>query len=100
MINILLSRAEALLIVELLNKSHDSLIQSLIISVEDENDKDQVARAAKENYVANLEMEVKRLEAQLKAPSVTASSYGLKKDGTPKAKPGRKSINRKTKGTK
>ena len=47
MINIFLSRAEALLIVELLNKANESLVQSLIIGVEEENDKDTLAKAAK-----------------------------------------------------
>ena len=100
MINIFLSRAEALLIVELLNKANESLVQSLIIGVEEENDKDNLARAAKENYVTNLEMEVRRLEQHVAAQKRTPEApHGLKKDGTPRAKPGRKT-KLKTKGTK
>ena len=67
MINIHLSRAEALHIIELLNKAHDSLTQSLLIAVEDENAKDEVVRAAKLNYVTNLEAENERLEKEVKA---------------------------------
>lgn len=115
MVNILLSRAEALLIVELVNKARDSLTQALIIGVEEENAKDEVARAAKNNYVTNLEVEVKRLEQQVEAlkdsnevakavKKLQQAPYGMKKDGTPKAKPGRKTAGkitkRKTKGTK
>ena len=100
MINILLTRAEALLIVELLNKAHDSVTQSLIIGVEEANDRENLARTAKDNYVANLEAEVKRLGAQVAAQKPTANApHGLTKDGTPKAKPGRKTT-RKTKGKK
>ena len=40
MINVHLTRAEALLLVELVNKSKDSLVQSLLIAVEEENDKE------------------------------------------------------------
>ena len=65
MINIHLSRAEALHIIELLNKAHDSLTQSLLIAVEDENAKDEVVRAAKLNYVSNLETEVGRLSKEV-----------------------------------
>lgn len=102
MINIHLSRAEALHIIELLNKAHDSLTQSLLIAVEDENAKDEVVRAAKLNYVSNLETEVARLQEQADSINKTKeiAPYGLKKDGTPKARPGRKVATRKTKGKK
>lgn len=78
MINILLTRAEALLIVELVNKAHDSLTQALIIGVEEENAKDEVARAAKNNYVSNLEMEVKRLEEETSALKAAQNAPKLK----------------------
>ena len=102
MINVHLTRAEALLIVELVNKSRDSLVESLIIAVEEENDKETLAKTAKQNYVANLEKEVRRLEEKVQAmdeaKEIIAAPHGIKKDGTPKAKPGRKTIKRKTKG--
>ena len=118
MIDVKITRAEALLIIELINKSATDLINTLLVSVEEENDKEQVAKAAKQNYVVNLENEVKTLKALLDAKSLMPNTqpkatppkkmvlvrrkarWGLKKDGTPKAKPGRKTLKRTTKGTK
>ena len=110
MIDVKLTRAEALLIMELIQKSAKELSESLLIAVEDENDKEQVAKAAKQNYVKNLEEENRRLEREIKGlltpvtiTKVSESSiapHGYKKDGTPKAKPGRKTVKRTTKGTK
>jgi hypothetical protein len=100
-IDVKITRAEALLIVELVKKSTEGLIESLIVAVEDENDKEQVARAAKQNYVSNLESEVKRLTNLVNEKAVAQNApHGLKKDGTPRAKPGRKTLKRKTRGTK
>ena len=48
MIDVKITRAEALLIIELINKSATDLINTLLVSVEEENDKEQVAKAAKE----------------------------------------------------
>lgn len=119
MINVAITRAEALLIIELVNKSTQDLINTLLISVEEASDKEQVAKAAKQNYVVNLENEVKTLKSLLDAKSLMPemgqlktippkkmvlvrrkARWGLKKDGTPKAKPGRKTVKRTTKGTK
>jgi len=103
MIDVKLTRAEALLIIELVQKSAKEISESLLIAVEDENDKEQLAKAAKQNYVVNLEAEVKRLTELVNKPKVfelPKGEWGLKKDGTPRAKPGRKTIKRKTKGTK
>ena len=75
MINVPLTRAEALLMIELLNRSHDSLTQALLNAVEEENNHDEVVRAAKQNYVANLESEVGRLSKevdQIKKPKQPA----------------------------
>lgn len=109
MIDVKLTRAEALLIVELVQKSARELSESLIIAVEDENDKEQVAKAAKQNYVKNLEEENRRLEREItglltpvtitKVSESSIAPHGYKKDGTPKAKPGRPA-KRKTKGKK
>jgi hypothetical protein len=102
MIDVKITRAEALLIMELIQKSAKELSESLLIAVEDENDKEQVAKAAKQNYVKNLEEENRRLEkdiAGLLTPVTIPAPHGYKKDGTPKAKPGRPA-KRKTKGTK
>lgn len=103
MIDVKLTRAEALLIIELVQKSAKEISEALLIAVEDENDKEQLAKAAKQNYTANLEAEVKRLTELVNKPKVfelPKGEWGLKKDGTPRAKPGRKTIKRKTKGTK
>jgi hypothetical protein len=119
MIKALITRAEALLIIELINKSATDLINTLLIAVEEESEKEQVANAAKQNYVVNLENEVKTLKALLDAKNLMPATeqpkteppkkmvmvrrkarWGLKKDGTPKAKPGRKTAKRTTKGTK
>ena len=108
MINVKLTRAEALLIIELIKKSAQELINTLLIAVEEESDKEQVARAAKQNDVQNLEAEVRRLTDLVnKKPdgkpmefALKKNGWGLKKDGTPKAKPGRKTIKRTTKGIK
>ena len=103
MIDVKLTRAEALLIIELVQKSAKELSEALLIAVEDENDKEQLAKAAKQNYTANLEAEVKRLTELVNKPKVfelPKGEWGLKKDGTPRAKPGRKDIKRKTKGKK
>lgn len=103
MIDVKLTRAEALLIIELVQKSAKEISEALLIAVEEQNDKEQLAKAAKQNYVVNLEAEVKRLTELVNKPKVfelPKGEWGLKKDGTPRAKPGRKTIKRKTKGTK
>lgn len=65
MINVPLTRAEALLMIELLNRSHDSLTQALLNAVEDENNHDEVVRAAKQNYIANLQQRANELEKEV-----------------------------------
>lgn len=55
MIDVALTRAEALLIVELVKKNAQELSNAILIAVEEGNDKEQMAIAAKQNYVKNLE---------------------------------------------
>lgn len=108
MIEVKLTRAEALHIIDLVQKSSEELVNTMLIAIEECNDKEQVVRTAKQNYVANLEAEVKRLtnlvnEKPMSQPKVfelSKGEWGLKKDGTPRAKPGRKAIKRTTKGKK
>ena len=81
----------------------------MLDAIEEERNNEEVANAAKQNYVVNLESTVSRLEDELqslknksvnqKAITVNAP-WGLKKDGTPVAKPGRKPGQKKRKSKK
>lgn len=78
MIDVKITRAEALLIVELVQKSAKELSEALLIAVEEQNDKEQLAKAANQNYVVNLEAEVKRLTKLVNEKTI---------DETPPSKP-------------
>lgn len=103
MINLQLSKAEALLAFELFKANTDALLEQIMDKVDEDVTQENMIHAASENYVANLEKEVERLSAEnegLKvAPPVTKPAkkvahkpkapWGYKKDGTPKKRPGR-----------
>mgnify|MGYP003343426086 FL=1 len=71
MITIQVTRAEAILIMDLLQKFYAKSIENIDIAINDEVRKEAIGS------LLNIE-----------AP------YGLKKDGTPKAQPGRKTANK------
>lgn len=85
MINVQLKKAEAILLIELIHDFCKKSIENIDIALQNEIDKEEMQKTARKNYVANLEKEVQRLSTKSdEAP------YGLKKDGTPRARPGRK----------
>lgn len=110
MIELEMTRAEALLAFELFKENTDALLEQIMNAVDEENTQQEMQRVARKNYVLNLESEVEKLENEVSAlkalidsQNLTSDSkgfkprekkvdapYGLKKDGTPKARPGRK----------
>jgi hypothetical protein len=104
MIELELTKGEAILVLELIKHGTDELISQLTDALDEENTSEKMEKAAGENYVVNLEREVERLEE--KVASLTAglefdekqdskwkdamNVFNLKLDGTPKAKPGPK----------
>ena len=110
MIELEMTRAEALLAFELFKENTDALLEQIMNAVEEENTQQEMRSVARKNYVLNLESEVEKLENEVSALKALIDSqnlasdskgfkprekkvdapYGLKKDGTPKARPGRK----------
>lgn len=106
MIHLELSKAEALLAFELFKANTDALLEQIMDKVDAEVTNDSMVQTARENYVANLEAEVKNLQALIDAKNIASESnkiygkpakkktkpkapWGYKKDGTPKKRPGR-----------
>jgi len=104
MIELELTKGEAILVLELIKHGTDELISQLKDALDEEITIEKMEEAATENYVVNLRSEVERLEE--KVASLTAglefdekqdskwkdamNVFNLKLDGTPKAKPGPK----------
>jgi len=88
MIELELTKGEAILVLELIKNGTDELISQLTDALDEENTSEKMEKAAGENYVVNLEREVERLTKLLATPT-EAAPYGHKKDGTPKKALGR-----------
>lgn len=114
MINVELTKAEALLYMELIRHNTDELLEQIAEGLDEEVTRAEMEIAAQENYMANLkneakkasylEDEVKQLRARIDAQHLAAkpntfktrakrlkpaAPWGYKKDGTPKQRPGR-----------
>jgi hypothetical protein len=113
MIELELTKAEALLFMELIRENTEQLLEQISHRVEDEITQMEMEGTAQENYQANLKIEADKvpdLEAEIvvlraKIDSMNLSSklnkikfpeinlnlapYGYKKDGTPKKRTGR-----------
>lgn len=96
MISLTLTKAEAILVKELIQESVGDLIECIENELAETEEAEKLHDTVKNNYVTNLENEVKRLEDLLK--NQEKSPYGIKKDGTPRAKPGRKTLKYKKAG--
>ena len=114
MINLELTKAEALLAYELFKQNNENLLEQIMQNVDEKMTHEHMRSEARKNYLTNLENEAKKvsdlegqvqsLKAQLDAKNLAAKSntlkvrktqaikpfapWGLKKDGTPKKKPG------------
>ena len=114
MINLELTKAEALLYMEMLKRNTREMLEQISESMDESMTREEMEMAAKENYmtnlkneadkVADLEIEVQQLRARIDATNLAAKSntfktrasrlkptapWGVKKDGTPKKRPGR-----------
>ena len=114
MIEIELTKAEALLYMEMIKRNTREMLEQIAEKMDEVVTHEEMRIAARENYVTNLENEakkvvhledeVKQLRARIDAQHLAAKSntlktrkaralkvdapWGLKKDGTPKKKPG------------
>jgi len=105
MITVELSKAEALLYMEMIKRNTNDLLEQLSDELDIAVTGEEMSQAAKENYVANLEKENQALRTMLNAevsdqpeakpakkkgrPAKPKAPWGYKKDGTPKKRPGR-----------
>jgi hypothetical protein len=115
MIELELTKAEALLYMEMIKRNTGEMLEQIAEELDEAVTHEEMKMAAQENYKANLENEAKKvvdLEAELKklrtkldAQNLSAKSntvktrkpralkptapWGYKKDGTPKQRPGR-----------
>lgn len=107
MINVELTKAEALLYMELIRHNTDQLLEQIAQGLDEAVTHAEMEMAAQENYMTNLENEAKKvasLEAEIKKwqelkveqlvgrkprAKKPAAPWGYKKDGTPKKRPGR-----------
>ncbi len=105
MITVELSKAEALLYMEMIKRNTNDLLEQLANELDIAVTGEEMNQAAKENYVANLENENKALRTMMNAevsdqpeakpakkkgrPAKPKAPWGYKKDGTPKKRPGR-----------
>jgi multidrug resistance efflux pump len=113
MINIELTKAEALLYMEMLKRNTSEMLDQIAENMDEVMTQEEMSHAARKNYqtnveneakkVAGLEAEVQQLRAQIDAKNLSAKSntirarkaltpdspWGFKKDGTPKKRPGR-----------
>ena len=102
MVELELTRAEALLAFELIKHNAECICDQILDAVNSEVNEEELQRAAQRNYVINLEEEVKNLRAMIDSKNLASdpaglkpkakkvdAPWGLKKDGTPKKRPGR-----------
>lgn len=115
MIKVELTKAEALLYMEMIKRNTRELLEQIAEELDEAVTRAEMEMAAQENYQANLEkeaskvedleIEVQQLRARIDAQNLSAKSntiktrkpralkvdapWGYKKDGTPKKRPGR-----------
>ena len=116
MIELELTKAEALLCMELIRHNTDELLEQISRGIDDEITLSEMETTAQENYQANLkseadkvpklEAEIKQLRAKIDSENLSSklnkikfseinlnlAPYGYKKDGTPKKRAGRPRI--------
>jgi len=105
MITVNLSKGEALLYIEMIKRSNEELLSQISEKLDESVTQQEMVQAARHNYIANLENEVKALRTMMNAevsnqpkvkpankkgrPAKPKAPWGYKKDGTPKKRPGR-----------
>ncbi len=106
MIDISLSRAQAMLYMEMIKENTHDLIEYIQYELDHNIPHSEFEKIAQQNYVTNLENENKALRAQIDAKNLASdpdglkpakkavklkpkAPWGYKKDGTPKKRPGR-----------
>lgn len=114
MINLELTKAEALLYMEMLKRNTREMLDQIAENMDEAVTREEMEMAAQENYITNLkneadkvadlEIEVQQLRARIDANNLAAhpstlktrakplkpdAPWGYKKDGTPKQRPGR-----------
>ena len=111
MIELELTKAEALLAYELFKQNNEDLLEQISQGLDEQMTHENMQREAQKNRMINLEnkanevekllVEIHQLRAQLDAHNLSAKSntikprakknapWGVKKDGTPKKRPGR-----------
>ena len=107
MIDLELTKAEALLYMEIIRRNTSELLEQIAQGLDEEVTRGEMEVAAQENYMANLKNEankVAKLEAEIKwlqeikveqmtgrkpRTQKPSAPWGYKKDGTPKQRPGR-----------
>lgn len=105
MITVELSKAEALLYMEMIKRNTNDLLEQLANELDIAVTGEEMSQAVKENYVTNLENENKALRTMMNAEvsdqpeakpakkkgraAKPKAPWGYKKDGTPKKRPGR-----------
>lgn len=113
MIELELTKAEALLYMEMIKRNTREMLEQIAEKMDEEVTQEEMRIAARENYIANLEKEahkvsdmeaeIHQLRAKIDATNLASKTntfkprakkidapWGLKKDGTPKKKPGSK----------
>jgi hypothetical protein len=107
MINVELTKAEALLYMEMIRHNTNELLEQIAQGLDEEVTRGEMEVAAQENYMTNLKNEANKvatLEAEIKRwqelkvnqligrkprAKKPDAPWGYKKDGTPKQRPGR-----------
>jgi hypothetical protein len=116
MIELELTRAEAMLVYELLKENYENSLEIIMRAIDEEVTEESMKLNARENYrinieneakkVPDLEAEIKQLRAKIDSDNLTSklnkikfpeinldfAPYGYKKDGTPKKRAGRPRI--------
>jgi len=113
MIELELTRAEAMLVYELLKENYENSLEIIMRAIDEEVTEESMKLNARENYrinienearkVPDLEAEIKQLRAKIDSENLSSklnkikfpeinldlAPYGYKKDGTPKKAAGR-----------
>lgn len=92
MVEIHVSEAEAVYLIDTLRKQTKTLIESIMYAIDEEQEKKPLPGTLLNNALTNATNHIAALEKELES-----KSYGLKKDGTPKKRPGRKPGSKKAK---
>jgi hypothetical protein len=107
MIEVELTKAEALLYMEMIRRNTEQLLEQITQGLDEEITRSEMEVAAQENYMTNLKNEASKVAAleaeikwlqEIKVEQMTgrkprtqkpSAPWGYKKDGTPKQRPGR-----------